>query len=51
MAVKVRDSFGLSDHEMELEIPRGRNKTKSGTTTLDFRRVYFNFFRDLLGSI
>lgn len=30
---------------------RGVDRTKSSTTTLDFRTVDFNFFRDLLGRI
>lgn len=34
----IRDNLGCSYHEMvELKIPREENKTKSKTTTLDFR--------------
>lgn len=47
MDVKVGGNFGCSDHEMELTIPRGGNRTKTSTTTLDFRRVDSNFFRHL----
>lgn len=44
-------NIGCSDHEMELTTRRGGDRTKSSTTTLDFRTVDFNFFRDLLGRI
>ena len=36
---------------MEFRILYGRNKAKSRISTLDFRRVNFDFFADLLGRI
>ncbi|GAB0209097.1 hypothetical protein GRJ2_003375400 [Grus japonensis] len=50
--VKVGGSLGCSDHEMvEFRILRGRSRTMSRITTLDFRRANFGLFKDLLGRI
>ena len=50
--VKARDNVGCSDQEMmEFRIPRGKSKTNSRITTLDFRRADFDLFRDLCGRI
>lgn len=50
--VKSGDNLGCSDHEMvDLRIIRGRKQAKSSVTTLDFRKVHFDQFRDLLERI
>jgi len=50
--MKLRDSIGCSDQEMmEFRTPRGKSKTNSRITTLDFRRADFDLFRDLCGRI
>ncbi|GAB0181498.1 hypothetical protein GRJ2_000615100 [Grus japonensis] len=50
--VKLKGSFGCSDHEMvELKILRAARRVDSKLTTLDFRRADFGLFRDLLGRV
>ncbi|GAB0209089.1 hypothetical protein GRJ2_003374600 [Grus japonensis] len=50
--VKVGGSLGCNDHEMvEFRILRGRSRTMSRITTLDFRRANFGLFKALLGKI
>ncbi|GAB0209929.1 mitochondrial enolase superfamily member 1 [Grus japonensis] len=50
--VKLKGSFGCSDHEMvEFKILRAARRVHSKLTTLDFRRADFGLFRDLLGRI
>ena len=50
MDVKVRGSFGCSDHEMiEFRILKEGNKAKSSITASGFRRADFGIFRDLFG--
>lgn len=50
--VKVRDSFGSSDHELiEFRILRGGNRAKSSIPTLDFKRANFGLSKDLLKRI
>jgi len=50
--VKAGDSLGCSDHELvEFRILCGGSRETSRITTLDFRRAYCGFFKDLLGGI
>lgn len=50
--VKVRDSFGSSDHELiKFRILREGNKAKSSIPTLDFKRANFGLSKDLLKRI
>ncbi|PKU35582.1 glycerol kinase [Limosa lapponica baueri] len=50
--VKVGGSHGCSDHEMvAFRILHGRSRAKSRITTLDFKRVNFGLFKELLGGI
>ena len=47
--VKFKDSLGCSDHEVvEFRILRAGRRVKSKLTTLDFRIVDFDSFKDLL---
>ena len=48
----IKGRLGCSDCEMvELRILRGRSGAKSRITTLNFRRVDFGLFSDLLGRV
>lgn len=48
-SMKIRGSLGCSDHEMlDYRIPRAARRLKSSFSTLDFRKVYFGLFKDLL---
>jgi len=50
--VKIRGSFGCSDHEMvEFRILRGGSRAKRRTTTPNFRRPGPNLLRHPLGRI
>lgn len=50
--MKVKGSLGYSDNELlEFRILRAGTKMKSKLRTLDFKRVYFGLFRDLLGRV
>jgi len=45
-------SLGCSDHEMvKFRFLRGGSRAISRMTTLDFRRVIFGLFKELLGGI
>ena len=49
---KVKGSHSCSEHEtVKLKILREMSKTNSRITALDFRRVDFRLFTDLLGRI
>lgn len=49
--MKIKGSFGHSDHEIvEFRILQA-GKVKSKLTTLDFRRADFDLFKDLLGRV
>jgi len=48
--VKVRRSFGCSDHEMvESRSLRGGSRVRNRITALDFRKAVFGLLRDLFG--
>jgi len=50
--VKVGGSLGCSDHEMmKFRMLYGGSRAMSRITALDFRRVNFGLFKDLLGGI
>jgi len=50
--VKLKGSLGCSGHAMvEFKILRAARGVHRKLTTLDFRRVDFGLFRDLLGRV
>ncbi|GAB0199162.1 mitochondrial enolase superfamily member 1 [Grus japonensis] len=50
--VKLKGSLGCSDHEVvEFKILRAARRVHSNLTALDFRRIDFGRFRDLLGRV
>jgi len=50
--VKLKGSFGCSDHEMvKFKLLRAARRAHSKLTTLDFRTADFGLFRDLLGRV
>ena len=50
--VKAKGSLGCSSHEMvEFKILCGKSKAIIRIATLDFRRVDFNLFGELLGRV
>lgn len=50
--VKIEDRLDHSNNEMlEFSILRKRNRSERKFTALDFRRVEFGHFRDLLGKV
>ena len=50
--VKAGGRLGCSDHEMvEFRMLYGGSRAMSRITALDFRRVNFGLFKDLLGGI
>lgn len=52
LGIISKGSLGYSDNELlEFRILRTGTKMKSKLTTLDFKRVYFGLFRDLLGRV
>lgn len=46
--VKLKNSLGCSDYEI-MEIFRAVRRAHSKLTAMDFRRVDFEVFRDLIG--